>query len=106
MSTDLVEKMLGVYGPEGMRKHPSRTEMYNALQSVAEALKSQKDRLDVLESREYQGVHVEGREYTRGQTVTHKGGIWHCNRETKQRPGECSDWTLALKAGRDGRDAR
>ena len=77
---------------------------------VDRSLNNYAKRIDDLERRidvsGYQGVHEEGREYVRGQMVTSKGSIWHCNRPTRQRPGDCGDWTLAVKAGRDGKDAR
>lgn len=56
----------------------------------------------------YRGVHEAGRSYTRGDTVTSQGSIFHCNvPATVARPGDGSaDWTLSVKHGRDGRDYR
>ena len=79
---------------------------------VVEAVKSYVDatfaplrqRIEELEARGYKGVYEEGREYSKGQMVTRHGSIFHCNRTTRQRPAECDDWTLAVKAGRDGKD--
>jgi hypothetical protein len=45
-------------------------------------------------------------DYKRGNFVTHGGSVWHCNANTSGKPGEdlvC--WTLAVKRGRDGKDA-
>src|SRR5262245_47171241 len=66
-------------------------------------------RLNLLEARtenfEYVGIFQDDREYLVGNFCTSKGAIWRCNRNTRQRPGDGNDWTLACKAGRDGRDA-
>ena len=52
----------------------------------------------------YRGVFVEGSEYEKGDTVTWAGSLWHCNGETKDKPGEGSSlWTLAVKKGRDAK---
>ncbi len=46
----------------------------------------------------YRGVHQRSDDYQRGNFVTHKGSIWHCNSATRDVPGESSAWTLAAKA--------
>lgn len=52
----------------------------------------------------YRGVFVEGADYAKGDTVTWGGSLWHCNGETKDKPGEGSAlWTLAVKKGRDAK---
>ncbi len=70
-------------------------------------------RIQVTELRErratlaYRGVHVDGEEYQLGDFVTAQGSVWHCNRTTKTRPeGGSANWTLAVKRGADGKDAR
>ncbi|MBS0245496.1 MAG: hypothetical protein JSR61_02670 [Proteobacteria bacterium] len=56
---------------------------------------------------EYRGVFEPGATYQRGHFATDDGSVWFCNRETKTRPSEGgSNWTLAVKRGRDGKDAR
>ena len=54
----------------------------------------------------YMGVFKERRVYGPGSFVTHSGAIWHCNQfNTTTRPGDgAAAWTLACKAGRDGKD--
>ncbi|EOY5729819.1 phage gp6-like head-tail connector protein [Enterobacter bugandensis] len=54
----------------------------------------------------YQGVFKSGQEYLPGDTVTWGGSLWHCDEQTKDKPGEAGSkgWTLAAKRGRDGRD--
>ena len=55
----------------------------------------------------YRGVFEAGRSYTRGDTVTLNGSMYHCNSATLARPGDGSgDWTLCVKHGRDGRSGR
>lgn len=57
-------------------------------------------------SMQYRGIFDAGTFYDVGDTVRQGGSLWHCNQLTKDRPGEGSAaWTLAVKRGRDGRDA-
>lgn len=54
----------------------------------------------------YLGVYTPGAAYAPGDRVTLAGCEWHCNADTSSRPGTGSkDWTLAVKCGRDGKDA-
>jgi hypothetical protein len=56
----------------------------------------------------YRGVFVDGQTYDHGDGVTYAGSMWHCNADgTGARPGDGSkEWTLMVKRGRDGKDAR
>jgi len=52
------------------------------------------------------GVHQAGASYEPGDLVTVQGSLWHCNTATRERPGTgAAAWTLAVKCGRDGKDA-
>jgi hypothetical protein len=52
------------------------------------------------------GVHQAGARYEPGDLVTVQGSLWHCNAATSDRPGTgATTWTLAVKCGRDGKDA-
>jgi len=58
----------------------------------------------------YRGVYEYGRRYEAGDVVTFGGSVWHCNAATGAKPDEHTDdavkpWTLAVKRGRDGKDA-
>lgn len=53
----------------------------------------------------YRDVYKAGETYTRGDVVTWGGSLWHCNAETKDKPGTDA-WTLAAKKGRDGKDGK
>lgn len=75
----------------------------DALDAKGQAVR---DELIEWEASRYQGVHQSGKKYARGQFVTFGGGIFHANRDTTQLPGKGDDWTLAVKPGRDGRDAK
>jgi hypothetical protein len=44
--------------------------------------------------------------YRAGNFCSLGGQIFHCDRDTDSRPGTNSDWTLAVKSGRDGRDGK
>ena len=67
-------------------------------------------RVKLLEQKgalEYAGTFEPGRQYVRGNFVTHFGSLWHCNGATKESPGGGSpNWTLAAKRGKDGKDVR
>lgn len=60
----------------------------------------------------FKGVWTEGTEYQPGNTVQYGGSVYHCDRATTAKPdahfntGRKGDWTLAVKKGRDGKDAR
>lgn len=45
------------------------------------------------------------REYSEGSMVSDDGSVWHCEKRTTTRPGTSADWVLAVKRGRDGKDA-
>lgn len=52
------------------------------------------------------GVWAE-KEYEQGDGVTWKGSFWIAQRATSSKPDEINrDWRLAVKRGRDGKDAR
>lgn len=55
----------------------------------------------------YCGVFVEGKSYDVGDVTTWAGSTWHCNEPTETKPGDGSKaWTLMVKRGRDGKDAK
>jgi hypothetical protein len=62
-------------------------------------------RITDLENRmsefQYCGVWHDGA-YKRGNFVTHDGSVWHCNADTRIKPGaDPIVWTLAVKHGKD-----
>lgn len=54
----------------------------------------------------YKGVYRPDDSYTAHDTATWAGSLWHCNvTGTKAKPGDgSSDWTLAVKKGRDAKE--
>jgi hypothetical protein len=72
---------------------------------IRRSLRPLHERIALLEQQPftYDGPHEAGREYRKGTFVTLSGSLWHCNRPTKERPGESDAWTLAVKHGRDAR---
>jgi hypothetical protein len=67
-------------------------------------------RIAVLESQPrslaYRGVYREGEAYREGDTVTYRGNLYHCDTNTTDKPdGHQRCWTLAVRRGRDGKDA-
>ncbi|MBZ9603959.1 hypothetical protein [Phyllobacterium chamaecytisi] len=65
-------------------------------------------RIDELEAGgvRYHGVWQAAQEYTRGALVTYDGSMWHANDTTREQPGKSKAWTLAVKAGRDGKESK
>lgn len=56
---------------------------------------------------EYLGVFKEAETYERGDMVTWAGSTWHCDEPKGMKPGAPdSGWTLAVKAGRPGKDGK
>ena len=54
---------------------------------------------------EYRGVFKESEAYEPGDMVTWAGSCWHCDEPKGLKPGAPdSGWTLAVKAGRPGKD--
>lgn len=56
----------------------------------------------------YCGVFKEGTEYRVGDMVTWGGSVWHCDEPTTTKPDakDSKAWTLAVRRGRDGKDAK
>lgn len=59
-----------------------------------------------LPIQEYKGVFAPDSDYLKHDTATWAGSLWNCNvTGTKAKPGDgSSDWTLAVKKGRDARE--
>jgi hypothetical protein len=54
----------------------------------------------------YREVFRPGETYTAGDMVTWEGSTWMCRATTTTKPGEGDKaWRLAVKRGRDGKDA-
>jgi hypothetical protein len=51
----------------------------------------------------YRGVYLDGKVYERGDLVTLRGSVYHCDTDTTTRPGDGKDWTLAVKSGKDSK---
>lgn len=85
------------------------------LDSVINPLLTRLDEIDARVSKaenqarsmRYSGVYDPETKYFAGNFVTSNGSLWTALRENKgERPGECDAWQLAVKRGRDGKDAR
>jgi hypothetical protein len=77
---------------------------------VLDAYKALTQRLRELEARpvpKYVGVWDHQKVYQRGDFVTRSGCLWHCwETHCGVEPGSSDTWQLAVKCGRDGKDAR
>ena len=78
---------------------------HNAAVGEVKSLRSQLAELKEQKALEYLGTHEQGRHYRKGDFVTYAGSLWHANEQTTQKPGDGPAWTLAVKRGRDGKDA-
>ena len=82
----------------------------DALGEVITANNRLVERVAHLEARpelKYSGVWRRHQVYGSGTFITDGGCVWHATRATVgERPGSCDAWQLAVKAGRNGRDAR
>jgi hypothetical protein len=66
-------------------------------------------RLDVLEARpsiSYQQLWSADRRYSAGDAVTFDGSLFIAQQNTTDKPETSAAWRLAVKRGRDGKDAR
>lgn len=56
---------------------------------------------------EFVGTFQRAATYRRGQAVSFDGSLWIALRDTQsgEEPGQSKAWQLAVKRGRDGRDA-
>lgn len=84
------------------------TAMYFAAKLFALAMQRVEAIEDAIESHgvKYVGVWQRSGEYERGNLATHDGSMWHAVKTTRDEPGTSDAWQLAVKAGRNGRDAR
>jgi hypothetical protein len=53
----------------------------------------------------YRGVWQPGEQYRKNNSCTYDGGFWMCLRDTQGNPGLSLDWQLAVRKGKDGKDA-
>lgn len=51
------------------------------------------------------GVYKTGEEYSPGDAVTWAGSLWIAQEKTSEKPDSGQGWRLAVKRGRDGKDA-
>jgi hypothetical protein len=74
-------------------------ELSEYLDTVEEMIVSLKDEVRELKATtpSYMGVWQKAQEYRRGQMVTDRGTLWHCNGATTERPGTGDGWTLMVK---------
>ena len=54
----------------------------------------------------YRGVFKDGTSYSQGDVVTFGGSAWVAKEDTTTKPEASAAWQLAVKRGRDGKDAR
>lgn len=53
------------------------------------------------------GVYRHDEKHARGDAVSYGGSLWIAQKDTPEgKPGDSSDWRLAVKKGRDGKDGK
>ena len=69
---------------------------YRELFALADELRA---RLDMLEEQalNYRGIFERGAQYSSGDLVTFRSGLWHANATTKDTPGTSNNWRLMSK---------
>lgn len=71
------------------------------------ALEGRATALEAKPSLKYEGVWDRAKVYSVGNFCTHEGSLWHCcDDNINAEPGPSAAWRLAVKRGRDGRDAK
>ena len=84
----------------------------DAFTPVLKRVRTLEARLDTVEKslteRSYRGVYEPGARYKEHNWVTKGGSLWValCDTDTEPGVGDSAHWKLAVKRGRDGRDAR
>lgn len=90
-------------GPKAMDQPPTRTELYQAVDTLAGAVRGLKDRVEAMEAHgvKYAGVYQKALPYRKGHVVTHSGSMWVALRDADEReaPGASDAWQLAQKHG-------
>lgn len=111
MTKGEVSKYLAeVLGPvfESILKRFARIEAHAAETERRSAQRVQRleERMAAASGLRYLGVHDAGEAYESGDAVTHGGSLWIAKERTSAKPGADSTWQLAVKRGKDGKDAR
>ena len=107
---DISKYLAQVLGPvfESILKRFARIEERAAETERRSAQRVQRleERMDAATGLRYLGTHDPGEVYEPGDGVTHGGSLWVARARTSSKPGTDDTWTLAIKRGKDGRDAR
>ncbi|MBX3601077.1 MAG: hypothetical protein KF863_10660 [Rubrivivax sp.] len=75
--------------------------MFDAIEKwLSPTVRGLEARIEALEADRlrYCGPIESGRAYVRGEVVTHRGSMWHCERATTSAPPG-DDWVLCVKGG-------
>jgi hypothetical protein len=88
-------------------KSPPNISGLDALKAALGAVLHLSDRLKKIEAMPhksladaYKGIHLKNGEYSRSDLVTHDGGLWLALADTKESPGQSTDWKLVVKGAR------
>jgi len=54
----------------------------------------------------FRGKRRDGERYKKNNFCTYDGSVWICLRDTEGKPGQSMEWQLAVREGKDGKDAK
>jgi hypothetical protein len=118
MDWDLEQSMRKAGANDAIAKAPaSRKELWGIATTIASKFNELQRRVAEIEEKGvvYRGVYQHSDEYRRGDLVTYQGSIFHCvkdvsgeypYRENNGVSRQSDAWVLAVKRGRDGKDAK
>jgi len=99
----------GDRGADGLGFDDLRIEQHEDLRTFSVVFEKGAERREFTASLPvliYREIWRENEKYSAGDAVTFGGSLWIAKAATKTKPGDGSaDWRLAVKKGRDGRDA-
>jgi len=92
--------------PEGKRIGAIVDGIFEALKPTLDGFKERLAQLEARNDFVDRGTWKEGLVASKNHGCTHEGSFWIAQRATMSKPGTSDDWRLAVKRGRDGKDAR
>ena len=112
MTEKFIDTLLGIVKGVQVRLTGRIEMLEERCAELESSLALERERMKAIEDRPvgvvYRGVWQAGIDYKHGDVTTWDGSMWIVTGagSTRHRPGDSRDWTLAVKKGKDGRNAR